>query len=264
MSRLGPANAGNESFCAQLAKYKTADMFRNCLSVICAESEEMLDRVFRLRFQVYCLERRFEEANEHPDGRERDDYDWRSMHFLVSDRATASAMGTVRLILPRVGDDLPVLRVIGAGERRRVDLPLTTTAEVSRFAIARAFRRQLEAGWYHAGELTPMPGGSRGPALQLVTFGLIQAVLKMTLTGGISHIVAMMEPSLLRLLGRLGIEFHPIGGPVQYHGLRQPGWAAVDRLVDRVRDCHGELWEVVTDAARHSARSRLWPMPSHV
>ena len=53
-------------------KQKTVDMFRNYLSVVCANSEEMLDRAFRLRFQVYRLERGFENAAEYPDGRERD------------------------------------------------------------------------------------------------------------------------------------------------------------------------------------------------
>ena len=245
-------------------KQKTVDTFRNCLSVVCANSEDMLDRAFRLRFQVYCLERGFENATEYPDGREQDGYDARSLHFLVFDRATACAMGTVRLILPRVGDDLPVLRMIGAGERRRVDLPLATTAEVSRFAIAKTFRRQLEAGWCHAHSQALRANGGPRPGVPLVTFGLIQAVLMMTLAGEITHIVAAMEPALLRLLGRLGIEFHPIGGPVQHHGLRQPGWAAVAHLVDRVKDCHRELWEVATDAGRRTWDRRLWRMANHV
>ena len=154
--------------------------------------------------------------------------------------------------------------MIGAGERRRVDLPLATTAEVSRFAIAKTFRRQLEAGWCHAHSAAPRANGGPRPAVPLVTFGLIQAVLMMTLAGEITHIVAAMEPALLRLLGRLGIEFHPIGGPVQHHGLRQPGWAAVAHLVDRVKDCHRELWEVATDAGRRTWDRRLWRMANHV
>jgi N-acyl amino acid synthase of PEP-CTERM/exosortase system len=233
-------------------KRSIADRFRNCLTVVCANSEEMLDQVFRLRYQVYCLERGFENAGEHPDGREQDGDDARSLHFLVFDRATGCAMGTVRLILPRAGDELPVLGLIGANERRRLDLPLAATAEISRFAIAKAFRRPLEAGWRHAGPAV-RAGGSAEPASPLVTFGLIQAVLMMTLAGDITHIVAMMEPALLRLLRRLGIEFHPIGGLVRHHGLRQPGWAAVTHLVDRVKDCRRELWDVATDFGRRTA-----------
>lgn len=255
MSALEPTSLRNEGAGSQRSKRTIAERFRNCLTVVCANSEDMLDQVFRLRFQVYCLERGFEDAGEHPDGREQDGDDARSLHFLVFDRATGCAMGTVRLILPLAGAELPALGLIGANERRRLDLPLAATAEISRFAIAKAFRRPLEAGWCHAhGPAARADGGDQAaPAAPLVTFGLIQAVLMMTLAGDFTHIVAMMEPALLRLLRRLGIEFHPIGGPVQHHGLRQPGWAAVAHLVDRVKDCRRELWDVATDFGRRTA-----------
>ena len=41
----------------------------------------------------------------------------------------------------------------------------------------------------------------------------------MSAFGEITHIVAMMEPALLRLLRRLGIAFHPLGDPIEHHGL---------------------------------------------
>jgi N-acyl amino acid synthase of PEP-CTERM/exosortase system len=216
-------------------------LFRRHLTVAEANSAALLDRVFRLRYQVYCIERGFENAAHYPDGRERDRDDGRSSHFLVLDRATGSAMGTVRLILPRPDDDLPVFRLLGSSGAGFA-LPQRTTAEVSRFAVAKASRRRLEEVWRR--------GGGRRTALPLVTFGLIEAVVMMSAIGGITHIVAMMEPALLRLLRRLGIEFHPIGSLVEHHGLRQPGWAAMAPLVDRVKECRRDLWELATDAGR--------------
>ena len=79
----------------------------------------------------------------------------------------------------------------------------------------------------------------------------------MSAIGGITHIVAMMEPALLRLLRRLGIEFHPVGALVEHHGLRQPGWAAMAVLVERVKECHRELWEIATDAGRRMPTAPL-------
>lgn len=227
----------------------TVNLYRRCLTVVRANSEELLDKVFRLRFQVYCLERGFENAAEYPDGREQDGDDSRSLHSLLLDRGTGSAVGTVRLILPRGGGDLPVFRLIAASERRMAGLPLETTAEVSRFAVAKAFRRQLEEGWSPGPGRTPAAGG-RAPALQLLTFGLIQAIVMMSALDGITHIVAMMEPALLRLLRRLGIAFHPLGEPVEHHGLRQPGWAVITHLIARIKDCHPELGEIITDCGR--------------
>jgi N-acyl amino acid synthase of PEP-CTERM/exosortase system len=217
------------------------EIFKRRLTVVPADSEELLDRVFQLRFQVYCVERGFEDAAGHPEGRERDDDDRRSLHFLVLDRATGEAAGTVRLILPQIGNDLPVFRLSGTC-RPAVGLPQGSTAEVSRFAIAKAFRRQLEASWRR--------GNGGRTALPIITFGLIQAIVMMSAIGGITHIVAMMEPALLRLLRRMGIEFHPVGGLVEHHGLRQPGWAAMAGLAERVKECHRELWEIATEAGR--------------
>src|SRR5262245_24845669 len=87
-----------------------AEEFRRRLQVVPANSPRLLDDVFRLRFEVYCVERGFERVDEHPEGRERDQDDSRSLHFLVLDRATGAATGTVRLILPRADAELPVFR----------------------------------------------------------------------------------------------------------------------------------------------------------
>jgi N-acyl amino acid synthase of PEP-CTERM/exosortase system len=250
LTNLELAKPGNADSCLENCKHKLPDMFKKCLSVVCANSQDMRDRAFRLRFQVYCRERGFEDAGEHPDGREQDGYDARSLHSLLLDRHTGAAVGTVRLILPRVGDDLPVFRQIEAGERRRVALPLATTAEVSRFAVAKAFRRQLEEDWRPRPGRLRVASSGRGSALQLLTFGLIQAIVMMTALGGITHIVAMMEPALLRLLRRLGIEFHPLGELVDHHGLRQPGWALMVHLIARIKACHPELAEIIADAGR--------------
>jgi N-acyl amino acid synthase of PEP-CTERM/exosortase system len=239
MSIAIPSKRNNRISQSVIAETASFDFFKRNLSVVPADSDELLDRVFRLRFQVYCVERGFEDAAEHPNGRERDCHDKRSLHFLVLDRATGTAVGTVRLILPQIGNDLPVFRLTGSGE---LDLPLHSTAEVSRFAIAKAYRRHLEASWRS-------DSGHRA-ALPIITFGLIQSIVMMSSVGGITHIVAMMEPALLRLLRRMSIEFHAVGGLVQHHGLRQPGWAAIAHLTERVKECHRELWEIATDAGR--------------
>jgi N-acyl amino acid synthase of PEP-CTERM/exosortase system len=225
------------------------ELFTRYLTVVPVDSGELLDHALRLRFQVYCVERGFEDAAEHPDGREWDREDCRSLHSLLVDRATGFAVGTVRLILPALGDDLPVFRVIGASERQGAGLPLRTTAEVSRFAVAKAFRRQLEDGWYpQPGR--PIAGCGRGLAAHLLTFGLIRAVVMMSALGGITHIVGMMEPALLRLLKRLGIAFHPLGELVEHHGTRQPGWAVMTHLIASIKNCHPALGQIISDSGK--------------
>jgi N-acyl amino acid synthase of PEP-CTERM/exosortase system len=228
--------------------HETNDLFNQHLAVVPADSAELQEKAFQLRYQVYCLERGFENAADYPDGRERDGDEARSLHSLLLDRATGAAVGTVRLILPRRGDDLPVFRLIGAGRLHSAGLPRETTAEVSRFAVAKAFRRRLEDGWRsRSGHVA---AGGREPALQLLTFGLIRAVVMMGALGDVTHVVAMMEPALLRLLRRLGIAFHPLGRMVNHHGLRQPCWALGEQLIACVNKCRPELGEIISDGRR--------------
>ena len=231
----------------QSQKNGIIEIFENCLKVVPASSQDLLDVVFRLRYQVYCIERGYFDPSGFPDGREQDCDDDRSEHYLLLDRAAAVPVGTVRMVLPHPDAHLPVLRLVDAAERRAVNLPSHTTAEVSRFAVSKSFRRRLDADGQGS------PGGGRIDAqlpLPLLTLGLVQAVLMMGLGSRITHLVAIMEPSLLRLLAKLGIDFQPIGGLIEYHGLRQPGWAVMADVIRRVQQCHPALWELAVDACR--------------
>jgi N-acyl amino acid synthase of PEP-CTERM/exosortase system len=219
------------------AENSAAVLFNRYLSVVRANTDDLLDQVYRLRFQVYCIERGFEDPAQYPNGREMDPDDPRSLHFLVLERATGTAAATVRLILPQ-GDDLPVFRLTEMSPTR-ISAPSRRTAEVSRFAVTKALRRPLETGWF--------AGAGHRTALSILTLGLIRAVLMMSSIAGITHLVALMEPSLLRLLRRAGIGFNPIGNLVEHHGVRQPSWAALTKLSESVWLYDRKLWEIATD-----------------
>jgi N-acyl amino acid synthase of PEP-CTERM/exosortase system len=146
-------------------RVRPIEIFRRNFTIVQANSKELLDEVFRLRFQVYCQERGFENADAFPDGRERDRDDSRSTHFLVLYRKAkaveAIPVGTVRLILPRRGTDLPVIRMLQKHDRCRIGLPIESTAEVSRLAVPRAFRRQLQRDLSNQVDRTAAENGAR-------------------------------------------------------------------------------------------------------
>lgn len=202
-----------------------------------AETE---DEAFKLRYQVYCVERGYEDAATFCNRREQDRHDRHSLHGIVRHRASGETMGTVRLV--RGGSN--------AGDRRRfpiehaypeilsgnaIDddiLPRATTAEISRLAVSKASQCRIpqrsesdqasvlaRSGWHFNGRCYP-----------LVTFGLFVALTRLSVRNDITHWMAVMEPSLLRLLSRFGIQFQPIGGLIDYHGKRQPCYAEVDRI----------------------------------
>ena len=87
--------------------------------VLRADTPDRLDAAYRLRYQVYCVENRFEDRERCPDGREVDDDDDRSVHTLLVHRRSGAAIGAARLILPRPqsGRPLPIERLAHPGAR---------------------------------------------------------------------------------------------------------------------------------------------------
>jgi N-acyl amino acid synthase of PEP-CTERM/exosortase system len=76
----------------------------------------------------------------------------------------------------------------------------------------------------------------------------------MAARSGVTHLCAVMEPTLLRLLARLGIHFHNLGPKVQYHGMRQPCFSDLDELLARSWVERREVWELLT------RDGELWPV----
>src|SRR5438034_7966740 len=66
-----------------------------------ADTSELVRTAQAIRYQVYCLERQFENASEHDCGLESDVFDAAAIHSLVIHRPTAEAIGTARLIRPQ-------------------------------------------------------------------------------------------------------------------------------------------------------------------
>ena len=217
-----------------------------------------LERAYRLRYQVYCVENPFEDPADNPQELERDGYDVRSAHSLLSHRASGRLVGAVRLILPdseRPRASFPMQEV--CADPRIADpavFPVRHAAEVSRFCVSREFRRRLgEARYADVGEAEARARAAEERRLMpYVTLGLIRGLVRMSVEHGVRHWCIVVEPPLLRLLKTLGFVFENLGPLVQHHGLRQPCHADLERLLDGVRRLRPDVWEVVTD------RGALW------
>ena len=199
-----------------------------------------------IRYQVYCLERGFESACAHGDCLERDAFDQAAAHSLIFHRPTSDAIGTARLILPRSDAMLPFEQLVAEnGLHARDYVPLRTSAEVSRFAISNQFRRSRTDGEFAADDVRH----KREPECRgiLPCLGLVQEVTRQSLSLGLTHWVAVMEPKLLRMLAAIGIHFTPVGPLVNHHGLRQPSHGCIADVLDRLRRERPDHWMVVTD-----------------
>ncbi len=221
-----------------------------------SEQPELLHEALRLRYQVYCVEHAFEDPTAFTDELERDVYDDRAMHTLLVHRASGLIAGTVRVI--RTDPERPVGSLPIDGLCRAAELfdesvcPRATLAEISRFAISKDFRRRVEDA--------PTPAGvgqnwtERKPTEQRriphLSLGLLQAMVCNSMSAGVTHWVAEMEPALLRMLAKLGMHWRKLGPLIEFRGKRQPCYTLVDRMLDRMLAERPEIWSVFTDGEK--------------
>ena len=209
-----------------------------------ANTPVLIEMAFALRYQVYCLERKFEDPNEHANHLERDEFDRRALHSLIFHRPRAEAIGTVRLILaePR-RDSLPIQQLLHKNGLDSSDyFQSERTAEISRFAISKEFRRRNLIEPFGETRHSDTERRSNLPCL-----GLIQNILRQSLEFGISSWTAVMEPQLLRMLASMAIQFMPIGPLVNHHGLRQPSFCQVPQMLEALKYQRPAYWAVVTN-----------------
>jgi len=71
-----------------------------------------------------------------------------------------------------------------------------------------------------------------------ITLGLFRLVVQISRGNDVRYWYAVMEPSLIRVLTKLGIDFTPVGELVDYNGMRQPCVGRVEEiLAGIVRKC---------------------------
>ena len=227
-------------------------IFQSRFEVLNADTPELIRQAQRIRYQVYCVENSLEKAQDNLEGIETDEFDSHAVHSLLLARATAGALGTVRLIMPLANapeHSFAVQRLLDASSLKiLLSLPLHSMAEVSRFSISRYLRGLMP--YSSASPESYHVDCNAGPLIRL---GLIQGLVRMSMEHGINYWCALMEPSLLRMLAAMAIRFQPIGPMVEFHGLRQPCYIDVDAMLVALMRERPSFWEIVTDGGSLSA-----------
>ncbi len=162
------------------------------------ETEEDLENVYRLRYQIYCIEKGYEPKEKYPDGIEMDEYDVYSIHFTAKIRD--HTVGTARLILnnPLGFPGEKYCKTDIASFRLKKE----QTVEISRFAVSTTFVRALQFDRTR------------------ILIGLFRELYQETKQLGIENLCAAMGKGLQRLLCKYGIVFSPLGPIIDYHGPR--------------------------------------------
>jgi N-acyl amino acid synthase of PEP-CTERM/exosortase system len=217
-----------------------------------ANTPALIHTAHSLRYQVYCLERKFEKTEEHAGGMEIDAFDGHSAHGLLFYRLTGEALGTVRLISPNNGstqDNLPMINILRESNIDLADhIPIDRSVEVSRFAVSKQLRRRLSDHYNSSGIVAPTTRVEREHQGNLPCLSLLQFIVRQSLELGATHWAAVMEVRLLRLFASMGIRFQPIGPMVLHHGLRQPSYGNIFEVLKTIKQERYDCWSVITNA----------------
>ncbi|MBS3804788.1 MAG: PEP-CTERM/exosortase system-associated acyltransferase [Oleiphilaceae bacterium] len=237
-------------------------IFNSVFSVQLATSPEVINEVFEVRYQVYCIDRPFEDSSCFADKREHDAYDPRSVHALIRHRLTGDSVAAVRLVM--AGDhpeksDFPmehhcVPQMNQNAQNAMAEAPREKIAEISRMAVSREFRRRLNeytsvSGISDSAYYSDSENGKR--AMPYISLGLFAAILQMSVKHGITHWMAVMEPAQVRLLKRFGVEFDHVGPVLEYHGRRRPAFTEAASLIEGIRKRRPDVWALITDSGRY-------------
>lgn len=209
-----------------------------------AKADSTLNELYKLRYEVYCIECAFLDTARYEDEKESDEYDDCSAHFAAYTR-DQTLVGTVRLVQPREGRTYPFMEHCEL--YNHIVLPdRAEAAEISRLVVKKSFRRrrgdslQGISESFLTGDTAPASAMSTGQnerhtTSPLLLLGLYKQMYRYSCANGIRYWYAAMERSLARALERMSFKFEPIGPEVNYYGKVAPYVVDLYELRERVR-----------------------------
>ena len=191
-------------------------MFDSHYQVILADTPAARAIHYKIRYHVYCLERRFENPARFPRGEEQDSWDAHAAPFIVRERASGRWVAAMRLVLPEAAQfPVETLHCLTPETTRR--LRRRELAEVSRICVIHS-----PAPHEINGHLDRNFGAVARSGEPEILLGLLRTIFIYGLERGIEYSYLLVTDALARLLRRIGVVLHPAGTPTDHRGLRTP------------------------------------------
>lgn len=185
------------------------------------ESPSLLAQSYQLRYQVYCLERKFLSAADYANSRETDRFDDYSIHVGAVDRQGVLA-GTARLV-PNGPLGLPLQYRCQLSPHYQSLLHSSHVFEISRLSVSRAYCRRREDTFYDGPAAVsgagPDPLRRRGGlSTSDVFLWVLTALYRASKRLHATHWLMAVERSLHRILRGYGLPLRRVGPESDYFG----------------------------------------------
>lgn len=182
-------------------------IFEN-FSCYVVHSEEEKKELYRLRYEVYCLEYKYLDARLYPTGMESDEYDKVSEHLVIRDKEGEIA-ATVRVI-KNSKLNFPINRHF------RLDIetpkgPTDNVVEISRLIVAKKYRKK-----------------------HLIIF-LLKGLWLIAIQEKVTHAFCVIDERLYPLLRQLCVPITIVGQKQLYQGVTFPCLIVITEWIEQVR-----------------------------
>ncbi len=237
------------------------EAFKEYFEIVPATTEVLREHVYKLRYQVYCLEIQGYDPGIFSSGMETDEFDHHCAHYLIRHRQSNEFAATARLILPCQADPA---RPFPFEEHCRIDradllkaIDRRHVAEVSRFCVSKAFKKRNNETPTLA-TVSPDGGGhlcteAERRIFPHIALALFAGLIEASHEHGIQYWCASMEASFLRFIALFGVYPVKIGPLADYHGERWPCLIKVSDMLDTVAEKDRQVWELFTDGGRYGS-----------
>jgi N-acyl-L-homoserine lactone synthetase len=135
------------------------------------------------------------------------------------------------------------------------DVSRNKLAEVSKFCVSKEFKRRkydkVNSSTGMQEYYVEKVAKEERRTFPHITLALIACLIRASEENGIDYWYAVMEPTLLRFLSTLGINFTGIGPVVEYHGKRKPCIIKVSKLLSGVLEKKPQLWDLLTNKGQY-------------
>ncbi|MFT7374093.1 MAG: N-acyl amino acid synthase of PEP-CTERM/exosortase system [Oleiphilaceae bacterium] len=199
--------------------------FNQYFTIKRAESQAMLDDIYRIRYGVYCQEFGYEPPNK--QGLEQDQFDRYSSHCLLTHKSSGINVGCIRVISlseENQSIELPFITHCGdsfyPAQLSPETLSVNQICELSRVAVVPQFRRRAGENNTKDGLAKIDDDLNQTSRFPFITPSLYLAAGALFLASNKQQVFVATEPRLIKSLAKLGIRFRQVSELTNYHGQR--------------------------------------------
>ena len=259
MSQVENKKGNNMANEQNIPRLTLAKSFKKYFTVEFADTLAMQQKIYHIRYNVYCKEFGYESIESYPNEMETDEYDDKALHCLITHKSSRIPAACVRLV-PAVNHghtiSLPFEKhcneSIDSDFINQMNLDPETKCEISRLAVSELFRKRPGETLTRFGAVNLEFSKEEQRTFLMIAVAAFLAATALTELSEKTNVFAMMEPFLPRLLKRSGILFQRAGKDIDYRGVRAPYFITTQSALDNMRPELLELYHWIYQQIEHS------------